>query len=385
LRQLRFNFLTTAGAFVRRRTVSTPLISYNGFAALEGDDDPAQPGRIQFTLYHLEFEYASGTVQLPLARLTLDQNDAGNLVFHDAETGWRIESADRRILKDMFLLRQSHLRIQAREVRVEQESHRSLKYALTFLIAFAVIFSGVWLLVKVATNQLVARAPVAWEEKLTDEVVTNYPRIFILETNDPRATMVTQLVARIAAALPAKDRQYQFRTFLIDRREPNAFAMPGGRIFVFTGLLDRIQRPEELAGVLAHEMAHVTRRHGLHKLIVAGGPYYVLRLFVSDDQQVLSAISAGSQMLVAQSYSRGVESEADHLGWHYLMAANIDPRGLAGFFQLLTEGENNSQLIPEMFRSHPATEERLESLNQLWTKSERKTGFVDLSAEFHLP
>jgi Zn-dependent protease with chaperone function len=373
-----------AGASVRRRAVSAPLISYEGFAFREGEEDPAQPGRFLFTLNHLEFELASDTLKLPLARLALSQNDFGNLVFQDAGTGWRVESANRRVLKDMFLLRQTHLRAQAREVRVQHESNRSLKYALTFLIAFAVIFSAVWLLVKVATNQLVTHAPLAWEEKLTDKVITEYPRIFILETNDPRATMVTRLVARIAAALPPADRQYQFRTFLIDRREPNAFALPGGRIFVFTGLLDRTQRPEELAGVLAHEMAHVTRRHGLHKLIVAGGPYYILRLFVSDQQEVLSAISAGSQLLVSQSYSRDIEREADTMGWHYLMNANIDPRGLADFFQLLTEGES-AAFIPEMFRSHPATDERMAALNKLWAKSERKTGFADLSAEFHKP
>jgi predicted Zn-dependent protease len=79
-------------------------------------------------------------------------------------------------------------------------------------------------------------------------------------------------------------------------------------------------------------MAHVTQRHGLRKLIAAGGPNYVLRLFVSDRQGVLSVISSGSQLLVGQQYSRGMEHDADTIGWHYLMAANIDSRGLVDFF-----------------------------------------------------
>ena len=364
--------------------MSVPLVSYNGFAFREGEEEQSLPGRLQFTLAYLQFEHASGTLQLPLSRLVLDLNSADNPVFYDAGTGWWVESADGRVLNDMFLLRQTHLRAQARDVRERRESSRSLRYALIFLIGFAAIFFAGWLLVKGATNILVDHSPVAWEEKLTDKIIAEHPKIFVLETNDARAAMVTQLVARIAAALPPAERRYQFRAFLIDRREPNAFALPGGRIFVFTGLLDRTQRPEELAGVLAHEMAHVTRRHGLRKLITAGGPYYVLRLFVSDQQEVLSAVSAGSQMLVSRNYSRDIEREADTLGWHYLLAANIDPRGLADFFQLLTEGEN-ATFIPEMFRSHPATDERIASLNKLWEKSDRKTGFVDLSAEFKKP
>jgi Zn-dependent protease with chaperone function len=364
--------------------VSALLINYEGFAFRDGEEEQALPGRLCFTLNDLRFEHADGDLVLPLSRLTLDENPAGNLVFHDAETGWWIESADRRILHDMFLLRQTHFRAQARDVRERHESNRSLKYALIFLIGFAVIFSVVWLLARGATNILVDHSPVAWEEKLTDKVIAEHPKIFVIETNDTRTAMVTQLVARIAAALPPAEQHYQFRAVLIDRREPNAFALPGGRIFVFTGLLDRVQRPEELAGVLAHEMAHVTRRHGLRKLIAAGGPYYVLRLFVSDQQQVLSTISAGSQLMVSQYYSRDIEREADTIGWHYLLAANIDPRGLADFFQLLTEGEN-ADYIPEIFRSHPATSERIASLNQLWKTTARKTDFVDLQAEFKKP
>jgi predicted Zn-dependent protease len=79
-----------------------------------------------------------------------------------------------------------------------------------------------------------------------------------------------------------------------------------------------------------------------------------------------------------------VEREADTIGWHYLMAADIDPRGLADFFQLETEGEA-ATTIPEMFRSHPATSERISSLNKLWEKSERKSGFVQLPAMTNAP
>ena len=359
--------------------MSALLVFYDGFAFRDGEEERALPGRFRFTLGNLQFEHASGTLELPLSRLILDQNSAGNLVFHDAGTGWWIESADERILNDVFLLRQTHLRAQARELRERREGNRSLKYALIFLAGFAGIFFIGWLLVRAAANSLVNHAPVAWEEHLTDTIIAEHPKLFVTDTNDARITVVTQLVARLAAALPPAERHYQFRAVILERYIDNAFALPGGRIFVFKGLLDRVQKPEELAGVLAHEMAHVTQRHGLRKLIASGGPYYVLRLFVSDQQGVLSAISSGSQLLVGQQYSRSMERDADTIGWHYLMAANIDPRGMADFFQLQTEGEA-ATIIPEMFRSHPANSERIASLNRLWEKSERKSGFVQLPA-----
>ena len=361
-----------------------PLVIYDGFAFREDEEEQAIPGRFRFTLVNLQFEHADGTLELPLSRLTLDENSAGNPVFHDAGTGWWIESADGRILNDNFLFRQTHLRAQARELRERREGSRSLKYALIFLAGFAGFFFIGWLLAKAAANSLANHAPVAWEEHLTDKIIADHPKLFVTDTNDARITVVTQLVARLAAALPPAERHYQFRAVILDRYIANAFALPGGRIFVFKGLLDRVQKPEELAGVLAHEMAHVTQRHGLRKLITGGGPYYILRLFVSDEQGVLSVISAGSQLLVNQYYSRDVEREADTIGWHYLMAANIDPRGLADFFRQPAE-MNVADYLPEMFRSHPATSERIAYLNRLWEKSERKSGFVQLPAMTNAP
>jgi Zn-dependent protease with chaperone function len=364
--------------------VSVLLVNYDGFAFRDGEEEQALSGRFRFTLVNLQFEHADGTLELPLSRLILDQNSVGNLVFHDAGTDWWIESADGRILNDNYLLRQMHLRVQARALRERREGNRSLKYALIFLAGFAGVFFIGWLLAKAAANSLVNHAPIVWEEHLADQVVTEYPKLFVVATNDPREGMVTQLVACIAAALPPADRRYQFRVAILDNYIVNACALPGGRMYVFRGLLDRVPTPEELAGVLAHEMAHVTQRHGLRQFIAAKGPYYTLRLFLGKREGLLSAISSGSQLLVGLQYSRGMEQDADRIGWHYLMAANIDPRGLAAFFHepMAMHAENN---IPELFRSHPATSERIAYLNRLWEKSERKSGFVQLPAMTNAP
>ena len=186
---------------------------------------------------------------------------------------------------------------------------------------------------------------------------------------------------RLAAVLP--NHNYKFQLQVIDEPIPNAFALPGGRILVTTGLFAVADRPEEIAGVLAHEMAHVTRRHGLRKIITTAGPYYVLKVFVSDKGGFLSLISHGSQLLVRQSFSRELEREADEAGWHYLEAANIDPRGLADFLKRfmadrLTQALEQSPL--RILSDHPPTTERVEHLDELWKQAKKKDGFAKLQS-----
>src|SRR5207244_6412555 len=152
---------------------------------------------------------------------------------------------------------------------------------------------------------------------------------------------------------------------------------------VTTGLFAAADRPEEIAGVLAHEIAHVIRRHGLRKIITTAGPYYVLKVFVSDKSGFLSLISHGSQLLVRQSFSRDLEREADEAGWHYLEAANIDPRGLADFLRKLmadrlTQTLEKSPL--QMLSDHPPTKERGGHLDQLWKQAKKKHGFAKLQS-----
>src|SRR5206468_5365206 len=108
--------------------------------------------------------------------------------------------------------------------------------------------------------------------------------------------------------------------------------VPGGQVFIFSGLLDSVKRPEELAGVLAHEIAHVTRRHSLRNIISSAGLWLTLSALFGDTKGLTSILTDGSQFLLNQKFSRDFEREADDTGWDYLVAANVDPRGMIDFF-----------------------------------------------------
>jgi len=120
--------------------MNTLQTSYEGFAFREGEEEQALAGRCRLTLSYLEFESAAGNRQWPLTGVVLDENAAGNPVFHDAGTGWWVETTDRRVLADPLLLRHAHLCPRARELRARHEGSRSLQYALIFLIGFVVVF-----------------------------------------------------------------------------------------------------------------------------------------------------------------------------------------------------------------------------------------------------
>jgi len=165
---------------------------------------------------------------------------------------------------------------------------------------------------------------------------------------------------------------------------PNAFALPGGHVVVTTGLMGLADRPEELAGVVAHELAHMTQRHVFRKIISSSGPYILCRLFMRDNSGLLGVLAGSSQLLVSQSFSQEYETEADDVGWQYLVAAHIDPRGLPdmlGKLQAEYESMNMAHLVPQAFSSHPATDKRIRRLQAKWAKLKDKSGFIEYERE----
>lgn len=305
--------------------------------------------------------------------------------FSDSEqTDWVVFANDARILKDYFITRSNRLRRLARDLQQQREGRRVLQLTGIFLAGFAVLVVVLAFASRWTMNFLVSNVPTTWETSLADSILEDVQKGLKL-ADDP------ELMAALKAAsepllrrLPPQGYKIDLR--LVDDPLPNAFALPGGRIYVNTGLLRTASRPEEIAGVLAHEIAHVTQRHGLRQVISAAGPYYVLKIFVSDRQGFLSTISNGSQFLVHQSFSRDFEQEADDIGWRYLVAANVDPRGLGEFLQRMLSDPLLRKLDGSSVRvlsSHPPTAERVDHLNSLWQQSGKKSGFIRLTDPNH--
>ena len=147
-------------------------------------------------------------------------------------------------------------------------------------------------------------------------------------------------------------------------------------MLVTTGLLRLVERPEQLLGVIAHELAHVKRRHGFQQVISAGGPVLVMQILMSDRNNRLSIMGQASGFLIIQSFSKNFEREADDSGWDYMVAANIDPRGMIEALELLQSTVGDLSFIPEKLESHPALLKRISKLKSKWEALPNKTGFI---------
>ena len=170
---------------------------------------------------------------------------------------------------------------------------------------------------------------------------------------------IQQMVDRLK---PVAGGDWEFRVQVVASDQVNAFALPGGRICVYTGLIAKAQRPEQVAGVLAHELAHVCQRHGLHGLVNQVGMVVGLQLLVGDASGLLGLASQGALL----AYSRENEREADAEGARMLAAAGLDPQGLGEFFTLL-KGEKGSELpgFAQVLSTHPDHDERIAAITAL--------------------
>ncbi|MEX2179774.1 MAG: M48 family metallopeptidase [Gemmatimonadaceae bacterium] len=162
----------------------------------------------------------------------------------------------------------------------------------------------------------------------------------------------------------ADDRGLDYSFYIVNAAEVNAFAVPGGFIYVNRGLIDRTQNLSQLAGVLGHEIGHVVRRHSVQQMEKAQGANIGVMLGctllnVCNSDAAQAAIQIGGSALFAK-FGRDDEREADRDAIPMLVRAGIHPRGIPEMFQiLLSERTRNPGAVEGWFSTHPGEEERI--------------------------
>jgi Zn-dependent protease with chaperone function len=222
--------------------------------------------------------------------------------------------------------------------------------ALIPLFAFALLLWNA----NTAVNWLIGQIPHAQEAKLGDLVLAQVRAQMRVIESGPALDAVQSIGKRLTSSS-----KHTYRWLVVDNPEVNAFAAPGGVVVVYSGLLFATDRPEEAAGVIAHEVAHAELRHGLQGMFKSMGIRAVASMVLGDWSGAL--LQEGLTGLLDMKFSREAELQADSEGLRILAAAQIDPSGMTSFMDKMS-GKDQSAVTPEFLSTHPVSKDRAAGL-----------------------
>ncbi|MEM9347072.1 MAG: M48 family metallopeptidase [Planctomycetota bacterium] len=230
-----------------------------------------------------------------------------------------------------------------------------------------------------STNEATGRSqflPLSWNEEvqLGAEAAPQFIEQSGGELPDQSIVQyVRDMGGRLAAQSEMPDIDWEF--YILDSQVINAFALPGGKVFISRGLMEKMDNEAQLAGVIGHEIGHVTARHGnerMGKAMIAQGVILAAGIggAVSDEEwlQVLGVGTAVGGQLFLLKYSRSNELEADELGVRYMARSGYNPIGQIQVMEILREASGGSA-PPEWLSTHPASDTRISNLEELITKN----------------
>jgi len=212
-----------------------------------------------------------------------------------------------------------------------------------------------------------------------------------VEQQTPMVTdpIITEYVNRVGQNVVLhSDAKIPFTIKVVESDELNAFALPGGYFFVNKGLILAADNESELAGVMAHEIAHVAARHAMENQGKGSFLNYGLlagNIFTGGVAGTVLQNTAGlTQALAFFRFSRAAEEEADRLGVQYLYAAGYDPNGMATMFEkLLAQNKKKASSISKLFSSHPQSADRRDASVALVARFPEKEEYRISTSEFN--
>ncbi|MGQ0666666.1 MAG: M48 family metallopeptidase [Nitrospiraceae bacterium] len=243
----------------------------------------------------------------------------------------------------------------AERVRRVRHGHRTV-WSIVGGIVLAVLL-GLWfgsdLLVEIAVD----RIPVEWEQKLGESAYADFLAHQEIVKEGLAVSAVEEMTQRLVEQIPHNP--YQFKVTVVKSDVVNAFALPGGFVVVFTGLMKKAESGEEVAGVMGHELNHVLQRHGLERIVKQLGLMAVVAIIVGDQQGLVGLMRQIGVELLTLKFGREQETEADLTGLQLLHRAKIDPSGMIRFFERLSEKDEGRT---EWLSTHPMSSARAERL-----------------------
>ena len=326
------------------------------------------PCLVQVEKHGLTVSFASDTADgqlesVPFSSLTVS---AGGLDHDQLVVKWAGQKGERTLyLKSPDVIRAfrhaapdyvSHSFEQAAE-RVRQVRHRSrLVWGLVGGMLLATVL-GLWFQSDLLVEIAVSRIPVEWEQKLGESAYRDFLSHQEVMKEGPAVAALAEMTQRMTTQI--QNNPYKFEVTVVKSDVVNAFALPGGYVVVFTGLMKKAESGEEVAGVLSHELNHVLQRHGLERIVKSLGLMTVAAIVFGNQQGLVGMMKQLGVELFTLKFGREQETEADLRGLQLLQRAKIDPSGMITFFERLSEKDEGRM---EWLSSHPMSDARADRL-----------------------
>lgn len=208
----------------------------------------------------------------------------------------------------------------------------------------------------------------------TVERIIGETQVRFMSANSRRVESANQRrIDRIASRLVSnlKDNPYQFEFIVVDDPNINAFAYPGGIVFVCSGLIDNAQSDHEIAGVLSHEIGHVIRKHQLKAMLHGIGLLNLVTFAFSDFSPTLADVMSKAVDLERLSYKRSQELDADIIGTQLVIDSDYNPEGILNLFTRLQNQMGTSNRVPLLLSTHPMIDDRIQKIAQQVAETER--------------
>lgn len=286
----------------------------------------------------------------------VEQTPQGIILYHRSKEG----ASEKLILEDAGV--QEHFRktyahspfFRSRMRRVTSTLYFQL--GMLFLFFAGVVCVAYFWVLPFAGEKIAMRFSREFEIRLGEEMYSS--SIGSMRVDSTRTSILNAFYSELHYPVA-----YPVYVTVVESEEINAFAIPGGHIIVYSGILERMRKPEQLAALLGHESAHIAARHSLRNLFRSLGRNMFLFLLLGNNSGLVTEVAGQLDALKGLQYSRTLEYEADEKGMEYMTKSRIDPLGMLRLMEMLQKETKGTEL-PGFLQTHPLHTDRIAAIKR---------------------
>ncbi|MFT5198880.1 MAG: putative Zn-dependent protease [Planctomycetota bacterium] len=300
---------------------------------------------------------------LPFRGLRLRRDESGALIATSGDGAWSVSCMDPGFYRALETVAGNDLNQQLTTLAGQKTSTRK-KHLFSCALVLVICGAILWSLPKLFQSTVsasVSALPMTVDEALGEAAQDAMDAGGSIVDDELIVQAVQAIVDRLAPHAAMDGLTYQFR--IVRNEQANAYALPGGFITVFTGLMEQSTSPNQVAGVIAHEMAHAKLRHGLLKVAHSGAFSAAMAIVFGNVGGLESIALELFTLQQVNDHSQDAETEADVEGVRILVAAGIDPQGLVDSFLAMQERYGDMPSAIAWASSHPQFDDRIDSIN----------------------